>query len=75
MLFHVTMTVRIPHDADPERIKLLSGQEHERAPQQARCYARNLWHPIRNHNRDSNKWEMLCADRLTRNFERINSEH
>jgi muconolactone D-isomerase len=31
MLFHVKMTVRIPHDAAPERIKLLGEQEHERA--------------------------------------------
>ena len=31
MLFHVNMTVGIPHDADPERIKLLGAQEHERA--------------------------------------------
>ena len=31
MLFHVKITVRIPHNADPERIKLLGAQEHERA--------------------------------------------
>ena len=31
MLFHVNITVRIPHDADPERIKRLGEQEHERA--------------------------------------------
>lgn len=31
MLFHVTMTVRIPPDADPEEIKKLSAAEHERA--------------------------------------------
>ena len=31
MLFHVKITVRIPHSADPERIKLLGAQEHERA--------------------------------------------
>jgi muconolactone D-isomerase len=31
MLFHVYMTVQIPHDADPERIKQLSAEEHERA--------------------------------------------
>jgi muconolactone D-isomerase len=31
MLFHVTMTVRIPHDADPEKIKEQSAREHERA--------------------------------------------
>ena len=31
MLFHVTMTVRIPHDADPQKIAQLNAQEHERA--------------------------------------------
>jgi muconolactone D-isomerase len=31
MLFHVTMTVRIPHDTDPDKIKLLGAREHERA--------------------------------------------
>jgi muconolactone D-isomerase len=31
MLFHVYMSVRIPHDADPEKIKQLGAQEHERA--------------------------------------------
>jgi muconolactone D-isomerase len=31
MLFHVTMTIRIPHDVDPEKIKQLTSQEHERA--------------------------------------------
>lgn len=31
MLFHVCMTVQIPHDADPERIKQLGEDEHERA--------------------------------------------
>lgn len=31
MLFHVYMTVQIPHDADPESIKQLSEEEHERA--------------------------------------------
>jgi muconolactone D-isomerase len=31
MLFHVSMTVRIPHDVDPEKIKRLTAQEHERA--------------------------------------------
>jgi muconolactone D-isomerase len=31
MLFHVTITVRIPHDVDPEKIKRLGAQEHERA--------------------------------------------
>jgi muconolactone D-isomerase len=31
MLFHVGITVRIPHDADGEEIKALGAQEHERA--------------------------------------------
>jgi muconolactone D-isomerase len=31
MLFHVYITVQIPHDTDPEKIKELSAQEHERA--------------------------------------------
>jgi len=31
MLFHVSMTVRIPHDADPDKIKHLNDKEHERA--------------------------------------------
>ncbi len=31
MLFHVGMTIRIPHDVEPERIKQLTAKEHERA--------------------------------------------
>jgi len=31
MLFHVNIVVRIPHDADPEKIKFLGEREHERA--------------------------------------------
>ncbi len=31
MLFHVGMTIRIPHDVAPERIKELTAKEHERA--------------------------------------------
>jgi muconolactone D-isomerase len=31
MLFHVRIDVRIPHDIDPQRLKELSEQEHERA--------------------------------------------
>jgi muconolactone D-isomerase len=31
MLFHVSMSVRLPHDVNPEEIKKLSEQEHERA--------------------------------------------
>jgi muconolactone D-isomerase len=31
MLFHVQMTVRVPEDIDPEKLKRLTSQEHERA--------------------------------------------
>jgi muconolactone D-isomerase len=31
MLFHVYINVRVPHDADPEQVKKLGEQEHERA--------------------------------------------
>jgi muconolactone D-isomerase len=31
MLFHVGITVRIPHDADADEIQELSAREHERA--------------------------------------------
>jgi muconolactone D-isomerase len=31
MLFHVSITVRIPHNADQEKIKQLGALEHERA--------------------------------------------
>jgi muconolactone D-isomerase len=31
MLFHVTITVRMPHGIDPEKVKQLGAQEHERA--------------------------------------------
>ncbi len=31
MLFHVVMTVRIPHDADPAMVKELGAREHVRA--------------------------------------------
>jgi muconolactone D-isomerase len=31
MLFHVNMNVRIPHNADPKRIKQLNAEEHRRA--------------------------------------------
>ena len=31
MLFHVTINVTVPHDIDPETIRQLSAQEHERA--------------------------------------------
>jgi muconolactone D-isomerase len=31
MLFHVKITVRMPHDIDPEKVKTLGEKEHERA--------------------------------------------
>jgi muconolactone D-isomerase len=31
MLFYASMTVRIPHGADPDKVKQLTAQEHERA--------------------------------------------
>jgi muconolactone D-isomerase len=31
MLFHVAITVRIPHTEDPEKIRRLGALEHERA--------------------------------------------
>ncbi len=31
MLFHVSITVRIPHDAKADEVRALSAQEHERA--------------------------------------------
>jgi muconolactone D-isomerase len=31
MLFHVSMTIRIPHDVAPEKVKQLTAKEHERA--------------------------------------------
>ena len=31
MLFHVTISVRIPRGEDPEKVKRLGAQEHERA--------------------------------------------
>ena len=31
MLFHVSITVRVPHDVDAETIKQMSAKEHERA--------------------------------------------
>jgi muconolactone D-isomerase len=31
MLFHVSVSVRIPHDTDPDRVKQLSNEEHRRA--------------------------------------------
>jgi muconolactone D-isomerase len=31
MLFHVSMTVRVPHDLDPQELEKLTTHEHERA--------------------------------------------
>lgn len=31
MLFHVSITVRVPANTDPEKIKQLGAEEHERA--------------------------------------------
>jgi muconolactone D-isomerase len=31
MLFHISMTIRIPHDVPPERVKELTSLEHQRA--------------------------------------------
>ena len=31
MLFHVSITVRVPHSVDPETIKQMNTKEHERA--------------------------------------------
>jgi muconolactone D-isomerase len=31
MLFHVKITVKMPHDIDPEKVKKLGALEHERA--------------------------------------------
>ncbi len=36
MLFQVSMTIRIPHDADPETIERLRVAEHERAAELTR---------------------------------------
>ena len=30
MLFHVTISVRVPHDVDPAKVTQLSAREHER---------------------------------------------
>lgn len=44
MLFHLRMDVRIPHDVDPEKLKELNIQEHDRAKelQQQRKWT-HLW--------------------------------
>src|SRR3546814_9812290 len=44
MLFHVTMDVRIPHDADPARIETLKAEEKARAHELQRAGIwRHLW--------------------------------
>jgi muconolactone D-isomerase len=44
MLFHVTITVRIPHGEDSEKIKRLGALEHERAGElQRRGKWLHLW--------------------------------
>lgn len=47
MLFHVTMDVRIPHDADPDRIAALKADERARAQQLQRDGVwRHLWRVV-----------------------------
>ena len=44
MLFHVTMDVRIPHDADPAKIDRLKAEEKARAQElQRQGVWRHLW--------------------------------
>jgi muconolactone D-isomerase len=44
VLFHVTIAVRIPYDSDPEKIRQLQAQEHERAKElQLQGKWRHLW--------------------------------
>lgn len=43
MLFHVTMNVRIPHDADPRHIDTLKAQEKARC---AELMAAGVWRHI-----------------------------
>jgi len=44
MLFHVSITVRIPHNADADEIQALGTQEHERAKElQLRRKWLHLW--------------------------------
>lgn len=44
MLFHVQIDVRIPHDVNPEKLKELSNQEHDRAKElQLQCKWTHLW--------------------------------
>lgn len=47
MLFHVEMNVRIPHDADPEKVELLKRTEKERAQElQRQGKWRHLWRVV-----------------------------
>jgi muconolactone D-isomerase len=44
MLFHVSMDVRIPLDCDPEKIRRLQAEEHERGKElQLQRKWRHLW--------------------------------
>jgi muconolactone D-isomerase len=55
MLFHVTMTVQVPHGVDPEEIKRLNAQEHERATElQRQGKWVHLW-------RVAGKWENVSV--------------
>ncbi len=57
MLFHVTITVRMPHDVDPEKIKQLGAREHERAAElQRQGKWLHLW-------RIAGKWPMSASSR------------
>jgi muconolactone D-isomerase len=47
MLFHVTMTVRVPHDADAVKIQELGEKEHARAADlQKQGKWRHLWRVV-----------------------------
>lgn len=47
MLFHVEMTVKIPHDADPDTVTRLKKEEKERAQQLQRDgYWPHLWRVV-----------------------------
>jgi len=50
MLFHVFMTVRIPHDFDPQRLDTLSEREHARAAElQQQGKWLHLWRVVGKH--------------------------
>jgi muconolactone D-isomerase len=47
MPFHVTMTVRIPHDVDPATVARLQAAEHERSAElQRQGKWRHLWRVV-----------------------------